>query len=215
MSTSSKQVLANQQNAEHSTGPRTREGKRAVSLNALRHGLTSQLVVLPNEDHSHYIRFSTALKADLKPEGTVEKMLAQTVCDTQWRLERGRAMESTILAMGHLEAQPTHIAEIEIRDVQTAMVEANTWARHESVLRNIHMQETRLTRALYKAMAELREHQARRKQEAQDALEDAVAAYTYHKQNQLTFIPSEFGFVFTTSDLRQAALRREWRQRIQ
>ncbi len=215
MSTSSKQVLANQQNAEHSTGPRTREGKRAVSLNALRHGLTSQLVVLPNEDHSHYIRFSTALKADLKPEGTVEKMLAQTICDTQWRLERGRAMESTILAMGHLEAQPTHIAEIEIRDVQTAMVEANTWARHESVLRNIHMQETRLTRALYKAMAELREHQARRKQEAQDALEDAVAAYTYHKQNQLTFIPSEFGFVFTTSELRQAALRREWRHRIQ
>ncbi len=95
------------------------------------------------------------------------------------------------------------------------MVEANTWARHESVLRNIHIQETRLNRTLFKAMAELREQQARRKKEAQDALEDAVSAYTYHKQNQLTFIPSEFGFVFTTSELRQAALRREWRHRIQ
>jgi len=215
MSTSTKQILANQLNAEHSTGPRTREGKRAVSLNALRHGLTSQLVVLPNEDHSHYIRFSTALKADLKPEGTVEKMLAQTICDTQWRLERGRAMESTILAMGHLEAQPNHIAEIEIRDVQTAMVEAITWERHETVLRNIHIQETRLNRILFKSMAELRAQQERRQKAAQDALEDAVSAYTYHKQNQLTFIPSEFGFVFTTSELRQAALRREWQKRIQ
>jgi len=215
MSTSTKQILANQLNAEHSTGPRTREGKRTVSLNALRHGLTSQLVVLPNEDHSHYIRFSTALKADLKPEGTVEKMLAQTICDTQWRLERGRAMESTILAMGHLEAQPNHIAEIEIRDVQTAMVEAITWERHETVLRNIHIQETRLNRILFKSMAELRAQQERRQKAAQDALEDAVSAYTYHKQNQLTFIPSEFGFVFTTSELRQAALRREWQKRIQ
>ncbi len=215
MSTSTKQILANQSNAEKSTGPRTREGKRAVSLNALRHGLTSQLVVLPNEDHSHYTRFSTALKTDLKPEGTLEKMLAQTICDTQWRLERGRAMESTILAMGHLEAQPNHIAELEIRDVQTAMIEANTWERHENVLRNIHIQETRLNRTLFRAMAELRQQQARRKKEAEDTLEDAVAAYTYHKQNQLTFIPSEYGFVFTTHELRQAALRQQWRKPIQ
>ena len=214
MSTSAKQIFANQQNSEKSTGPTTAEGKKIVSLNALRHGLTSQLVVLPNEDHGRYVRFSGALNLDLKPQGTVEKMLAQTICDTQWRLERGRAMEATILAMGHLEAQPDHIADLEIRDVQTAMIEANAWERHERTLHNIHLQEARLNRTLYKAMAELREHQGRRKKEAQDQLDDAVAAFNYHKQNHLTFTPSEFGFVFTTSELRQAALRQQWRKSV-
>ncbi len=36
-----KQIIANQLNAEKSTGPRTKAGKRRVSNNALKHGLAS------------------------------------------------------------------------------------------------------------------------------------------------------------------------------
>ncbi len=35
-------------NAQHSTGPKTPEGKKKSSLNALRHGLTGQIVVMPD-----------------------------------------------------------------------------------------------------------------------------------------------------------------------
>ena len=51
------QTLANQQNSQHATGPRTPEGKHQSSLNSLRHGLTGQTVVLPGEDTEAYATF--------------------------------------------------------------------------------------------------------------------------------------------------------------
>jgi hypothetical protein len=47
---SDKKIEANRRNALKSTGPRTTEGKAAVRLNALRHGLRSEEVLLPGED---------------------------------------------------------------------------------------------------------------------------------------------------------------------
>jgi hypothetical protein len=48
--TSERQKAANQANARHSTGPKTRKGKAIVRFNAVRHGLLTRDVVLPGED---------------------------------------------------------------------------------------------------------------------------------------------------------------------
>src|SRR3954451_17253475 len=40
----------NQENSLRSTGPRTPEGKRRASLNAVTHGLRAESLALPNED---------------------------------------------------------------------------------------------------------------------------------------------------------------------
>ena len=48
--TSERQKAANRANALQSTGPKTREGKAAVRLNAIRHGLLARDAVLPGED---------------------------------------------------------------------------------------------------------------------------------------------------------------------
>jgi hypothetical protein len=45
-----KQILANQQNAKHSTGPRAVSGKRRSRRNAIRHGLTTETVIDALED---------------------------------------------------------------------------------------------------------------------------------------------------------------------
>src|SRR5258707_261267 len=45
-----KQIEANRLNAQHSTGPRTTEGKSASRLNALKHGLFAADPVIPGED---------------------------------------------------------------------------------------------------------------------------------------------------------------------
>jgi len=202
------QVLTNQQNSQHSTGPRTAEGKRASSLNAVRHGLTSQLVVLPGEDHAPYEAFRTQLLAELAPQGTVENMLALTVCETQWRLERARKAEANILALAHYEALPELIDQIEDPATRSAMVEAHAAVKYEKALRNIQIQEARLQRSLYKALEELRATQSARRAAEKEQMSDAINARTYHQAREKKFDPADLGFVFTTADIDREIERR-------
>jgi hypothetical protein len=67
------QIEANRRNARQSTGPRTEVGKKISSLNALRHGLTSCIVVLPTEDLAAYKTFSEEFLVDLAPETFAER----------------------------------------------------------------------------------------------------------------------------------------------
>ena len=50
--TSDKKAEANRRNSLKSTGPRRLEGKAAVRLNALKHDLLSEEVLLPGEDEA-------------------------------------------------------------------------------------------------------------------------------------------------------------------
>ena len=52
---SQKQIVANRQNAKKSTGPTSANGKAAVAMNALQHGLLSQHVCLPDEEEAALI----------------------------------------------------------------------------------------------------------------------------------------------------------------
>ena len=61
-------AAVNRANAEKSTGPRTEAGKQRSALNALRHGLTGQTVVLPTEDHSAYQRHSNPSSTNTSPK---------------------------------------------------------------------------------------------------------------------------------------------------
>ena len=47
-------IEINRANAQHSTGPKTESGKQTSSLNAIRHGLTSQSILMPTEDPAAY-----------------------------------------------------------------------------------------------------------------------------------------------------------------
>ena len=85
---SRRQIDANRRNARKSTGPRTENGKRKVALNALKHGLLSQHVVLPNEDESEFIDFSRRLTSTLRPAGELEEMLVGAIAASAWRLRR-------------------------------------------------------------------------------------------------------------------------------
>jgi hypothetical protein len=95
--TSERQKRANQANARRSTGPKTSEGKRAVRLNGMRHGLLARDIVLPGEREDEFEDFRNAIHADFSPSGPVETFLVDRVVNTLWRLRRVEKVESAIL----------------------------------------------------------------------------------------------------------------------
>src|SRR5918993_3356439 len=96
--TSEKQVQANRRNAQRSTGPKTPEGKAAVRLNANKHGLRSQEVLLPGEDEEALKELDENLRAELQPLGELENLLVDGIVAAHWRLRRLRRVEAGIFA---------------------------------------------------------------------------------------------------------------------
>ena len=94
--TSEKQVQANRRNALKSTGPKTSEGKAAVRLNANKHGLRAQEVLLPGEDPEALKELDVNLRAELQPVGEQENLLVDGIVAAHWRLRRLRRVESGI-----------------------------------------------------------------------------------------------------------------------
>lgn len=82
------QTLANRANSALSTGPRTEAGKQASRFNAASHGLTSKQVVLPHESQAEWEAYRDSVLANWRPASDEERVLAVTVAETHWRLER-------------------------------------------------------------------------------------------------------------------------------
>jgi hypothetical protein len=94
-----KQIVANQQNAQHSTGPRTKSGKRRSRRNAVRHGLTAETVIDTLEDAADYRAFERAIKSDYSPQTAIEGQLVSRLASLLWRLRRAVIVESGLLNM--------------------------------------------------------------------------------------------------------------------
>ncbi|MBN2133328.1 MAG: hypothetical protein JW741_27770, partial [Sedimentisphaerales bacterium] len=82
------QIQANRSNAQKSTGPRTTDGKAAVSQNALKHGLCAERTVIAGEDLGEFEFYRDRMLGELTPDGEVESMLAERVVSLSWRLRR-------------------------------------------------------------------------------------------------------------------------------
>jgi hypothetical protein len=94
-----KQIIANQQNAKHSTGPRTESGRRRSRRNAVRHGLTAETVIDTLEDAADYRAFERAIKSDYSPQTAIEGQLVSRLASLLWRLRRAVIIESALLNM--------------------------------------------------------------------------------------------------------------------
>ena len=94
------QILANRRNAQKSTGPRTPQGKAAVSQNAVKHGLLTRQNVISSESQADFDLYREQMLAELAPAGPMESMLAERIVTLSWRLKRaGRIQNQTIDAL--------------------------------------------------------------------------------------------------------------------
>ena len=98
MASSEARILANRANAAKSTGPRTPEGKGRSRRNGLKHGLTGQGIVVPEQDVEEIERRAEALEADLDPQSALGSILVRQMATLSVRMERGALQESAALA---------------------------------------------------------------------------------------------------------------------
>jgi len=90
------QIAANRRNALYSTGPRTRRGKSISRINALKHGLSAEHVVLFDEEAPEFERFVHKWMRACKPRGFIEQQLVERIAICAWRLRRLYRIETDL-----------------------------------------------------------------------------------------------------------------------
>ena len=146
-----KQFEANRQKAQRSTGPRTPEGRAAVRLNGVKHGLTAETIVLKGESEADFTAMLDNFEAEHDPTTPTEEALVVQLALATWRLRRLYHQEA-----GLYTYQIKSLADIgkELKlDDAGQMARAAGWG--EKTLTLFHRQEGRLERTFYRALHEL------------------------------------------------------------
>jgi hypothetical protein len=154
------------------TQGRTPEGKARSSMNALRHGLTARVVVLPSEDMEAYQAFSKEIVESLDAQTPVECQFAQTVADNQWRINRIRSIEDGMLGMGHFE--PAGDFDCPTSEIHSAMTAARAFRDDSKSFVNLSIYEQRLHRSMKESLRQLRELQTERREREKTEMDDAI-----------------------------------------
>ena len=192
---SEKQLEANRRNAQRSTGPRTAEGKFNSSRNNLRHGPTGHISLLPTEDREAHDAFCNELIHSFTPETPMEHQLANSIAEDSWRLNRARAIENNIFALVH---------EYERREAQAALADARTFQTQAAAFDRLTIYEQRINRNLQRNMKLLKELQAERKAQRDQAMEEAKLLAQLNLINGLPHVPEQNGFVFSPAEINRA-----------
>jgi hypothetical protein len=93
---SAAKLAANAANAQHSTGPKTAEGKARSAANSRTHGLTADEVVVRPDEQQLWSDFLAEYEADLQPTGIVEMTVFNQIVHAAWNLRRTRILEAEL-----------------------------------------------------------------------------------------------------------------------
>jgi hypothetical protein len=105
MSTTPARLAANAANAQHSTGPRTPEGRARSSQNARTHGLTARDVVVAPHEREEFEQFLNRYQTDVAPQDAVQLSLFDDLVAAAWNLRRIRRMEVRLCNDATLKAE--------------------------------------------------------------------------------------------------------------
>jgi hypothetical protein len=143
-------VRANRANALKSTGPKSEEGKRKASRNAVRHGLCAAVEVVTAFDPVlEFLPFQESMHEHFDPCGPYEIALVERIVACMWRLRRLINLEAQAMwSNSQMGAKPAW---------------AFTYNNSDARFLNMSRYETAIERSLYRAMQELRMTQEGRK----------------------------------------------------
>jgi hypothetical protein len=82
----------NQQNAQHSTGPRTEQGKQKSAQNARTHGLSTSKLFIPDERMDEFKSLFNALHAEIRPIGELQSQFFEQLVHAAWNRDIAREL---------------------------------------------------------------------------------------------------------------------------
>jgi len=166
------QMLANRRNAQKSTGPRTSEGKSAISQNAVKHGLLVRHDVISSESQADFDLYRQQLLAELAPVSPMESMLAERIVTLSWRLKRVCRIQNQAIDALNADNKSNPLAKLTqslfFKNQDQSQAGPSTSATHLAlgrmaikdfakarVLDRLLMYERRIEHSLYKTILEL------------------------------------------------------------
>jgi hypothetical protein len=154
-------------------------------MNAVRHNLSGQNLLLLETEAEAYNRMATAMLADLNPKSEPERQLAQKVIDTNFRLNRLTAIENNMFSFGltQNETDSPHDDRIEVMAAQS-----RAWIERASSFDVLGRYESRLSRQLLRYQEEFERLQSERQRQE---LADRHRSTKEIKDNK--FDPASFG----------------------
>src|SRR5262249_33102344 len=111
---SERKLAANRMNSTKSTGPRSPETKAISCMNGLKHGRRAKRAVLPGESQEEFDAQVGRWEAELHAETEIERRMARSAVEADWRLRRHKDSEDAALA------RLVHAAEEEFDNTRAA-----------------------------------------------------------------------------------------------
>jgi hypothetical protein len=198
MSTTAQQIT-NIINSLKSTGPKTPDGKKRSSLNAIRHNLTGQLVIVQDGESEIYQKHCKDYRIDFAPKGKLELDLTQQLADLRWSMNRITAYETNLLSVQSVGLD----CNLESGDpeINSSMEIANAMEKNMKILALLSVYEQRKQRAFDKVLAKLQEIQIKRKAGEAMELHKAARYRKVFQNEEPDWKPAQDGFVCSEAQL--------------
>ena len=165
MSRKSIRALINRADAEKSTGPRTKQGKQRTALNAFKHNLSGQHLVLVEHEFDAYHDACERALRDYKPHTEMERQIAQKIIDINFRLNRITSLETNMFNLDTVHAA-TDMYDDDRTEIMCAQTRA--WKNESHHFDLLGRYEARLSKQLLQYQKELERLQTLRKAEAEE-----------------------------------------------
>ena len=197
------QINANRQNAQHSTGAITPEGRRKVSMNSLKHGFASQTIVLPPHELQPFKDHFASFRQEYRPKGPTEEFLVQSLASLSWSAEQIRAQSFNLTTLAGTDINPRHTNTTPERDA--AIGQTRSIDHLSARLDLLSKYEARKMRMFTNAHKQLVQTQANRKAQEKAELTEAAlyrkACKLHRAPNEAEWHPSENGFVCSVAEI--------------
>ncbi len=204
------QLAANRANATHSTGPKTEEGKRISSQNALKTGLTGRAPFLSTEEAAAYQEHCARILSTHKPANDDERNHVAMIADLEWRIMRIPALEAGLYSVGRTRLTPKSENHLEEKNVLVS--DSEIYVVYQKEFNNLYLQESRLVRRLDRELKLLIVLQQKRLAEEKAQLDEAAAYYRHCIEQNIPYdhsVLAEIGFEFSVLDVQRAVAERQ------